>query len=154
KALAACRLRVVSEPDAASVHLICVPTPLRGNRADLTALHGAVDALAPHLRRGDLVVVESTVPPGAVDALSQRIPHALWAAAPERILPGRALDELRTVPRVVGGCTPEATERAAAFYRSLGMDVRPTDSRTATLAKLVENTARSVQIALANELAL
>ena len=150
------RLAVDPTPVPAPVHLLCVPTPLQPDHtADLSALEQAVAALLPQLRGGDLVIIESTVPPGTLGRLAERSGRddVLWAVAPERLLPSRALAELRTLPRVVGGLDAAATRAAAAFYReAFGVEVHPTDAVTATCVKLAENTLRDVQVAAANEI--
>ena len=138
--LASNRLAVDPTPVPAPVHLLCVPTPLQPDHtADLSALEQAVAALLPQLRGGDLVIIESTVPPGTLGRLAERSGRddVLWAVAPERLLPSRALAELRTLPRGVGGLDAAATRAAAAFYReAFGVEVHPTDAVTATCVKL------------------
>jgi nucleotide sugar dehydrogenase len=149
---------------AADVVLICVPTPLIDHRPDLTAVESAARALAPHLRRGSLVVLESTTYPGTTEQVVQPLLEAagrkagrdfLLAYSPERIDPGNDKFGLHNTPRVVGGSTPEATSVAADFYAQLVDTVVPVSScRAAELAKLLENTFRMVNIALVNELAM
>ncbi len=133
--------------------------------ADLTYLEQAARDIAPYLRPGNLVVLESTVSPGTTDVLVREVLEAgsglvcgrdfYLAHAPERVLPGRILEELTQNDRVIGGVDEESTERAIAFYRTFVQgDVVGTDATTAELVKLMENTFRDVNIALANEFAL
>ena len=142
---------------------ICVPTPLRDHDPDLRHIEEAGRALAPHLRRGMLVVLESTTYPGTTEEilrpllerprLSAGRDFAL-AFSPERIDPGRGLEHLRTTPKVVGGITRADTDLAAAFYGAFVDVVHHVSSpREAEMAKLIENTFRHVNIALVNELA-
>jgi len=151
-----------SELVAADVILICVDTPVGADhRPHYENLKAACTALAPHLKTGALVIVESTTSPGTV----QNVVRPLLAGGsktgwhlgncPERVMPGRLLLQLRTMLRVVGGETPEVASVMASFYRTFvegALDL--TDSLTAELVKTAENAYRDVNIAFANELAL
>jgi UDP-N-acetyl-D-glucosamine dehydrogenase len=143
--------------------LICVPTPLGPHREpDNSFIHATARQIAPRLRRGQLVVLESTTYPGTTDGevlpiLEQsglRCPQDfLLAFSPEREDPGRRNFSTRTIPKVVGGIDPASTETAAALYSEAIERVVPVrDSRVAESAKLLENIFRSVNIALVNEL--
>ncbi len=146
--------------------LICVPTPLTANREpDLAALGAAGEALGQVLQRGQLVVLESTTYPGTtrerlVPVLERqsglRVGDGLNVAfSPERVDPGRTDYTMRNTPKVIGGLTPECTERAAALYgRICDQIVRVSTPEAAELTKLLENIFRSVNIALVNELAI
>jgi len=148
---------------SADVVLICVPTPVIEHRPDLSYIERAGRAIAPHLRAGSLVILESTTYPGTTESLLRPLleEHGLRAGkdflmaySPERIDPGNPKYGLRNTPRVVGGHTPAATEMAALFYRQLVDEVVTLSScRAAEMAKLLENTFRMVNIALVNELA-
>jgi UDP-N-acetyl-D-glucosamine dehydrogenase len=148
----------------ADVVLICVPTPVVDMRPDISAIESAASAVAQHLRRGALVVLESTTYPGTTDSVVRPLLEAhglrcgrdfLLAFSPERIDPGNPKYGLENTPRVVGGSTAEATEVAATFYGQLVEDVVAVSScRSAEMAKLLENTFRMVNIALVNELAM
>jgi UDP-N-acetyl-D-glucosamine dehydrogenase len=145
--------------------LICVPTPLTRNREpDLGPLVSAARSLAQVLRRGQLVVLESTTYPGTtrerlvplLEESGLRVGDGLNVAfSPERVDPGRTDYTLRNTPKVLGGMTPECGDLAAALY-SLICDeiVRVTTPEAAEMAKLLENIFRSVNIALVNELAI
>ena len=158
------RLRAHTEPDAADVFILCVPTPLTGDRRpDLRHVEAAAAAVAPHLRPGNLVVLESTVPPGTTEAVAARLrglsnlgPSELKVAhAPERVLPGRILREVVENDRVVGGVDDASSGACSAFYGTfVAGRVHVTDARTAEATKLVENAYRDVNIAFANELSL
>jgi UDP-N-acetyl-D-glucosamine dehydrogenase len=145
--------------------LVCVPTPLTHNREpDLGPLLAAAQSLAGVLRRGQLVVLESTTFPGTtrehmVPLLEESGLRAgqdfALAFSPERVDPGRTDFTLRTTPKVVGGLTPECTERAVAAYAHVCDDiVRVSTPEVAEMSKLLENIFRSVNIALVNEMAM
>jgi len=146
--------------------LICVPTPLSANREpDVSIITAAAAAIAPHLRRDALVVLESTTYPGTTrDVLQPILEEGSGLAAgsdfhlamsPERIDPGRTDHTIRTTPKVVGGLTPVCLERATQLYRLCVDTVVPVSSPDAAeLVKLLENIFRSVNIALVNELAM
>ena len=150
--------------DARSI-LICVPTPLSENREpDVSIIAAAAAAIAPHLRAGQLVVLESTTYPGTTRELLAPLLEQSGLAAgvdfhlamsPERIDPGRTDYTVRTTPKVVGGLTPECAERARELYRLCVDTIVPvTSTDAAELVKLLENIFRSVNIALVNELAM
>jgi UDP-N-acetyl-D-glucosamine dehydrogenase len=145
--------------------LICVPTPLTPQREpDLGPLLGAAGALAGVLRRGQLVVLESTTYPGTTrERLLPLLEETGLSAgrdfhlafSPERVDPGSIGRSLGTTPKIVGGLTPACTERACALYAEVCPQVVPVSSpETAEMAKLLENIFRSVNIALVNELAM
>jgi UDP-N-acetyl-D-glucosamine dehydrogenase len=169
------RLRGVSDLIEASTHfaplarveavLICVPTPLTANREpDLGPLMSAAGALGAVVQRGQLIVLESTTYPGTtreqlVPLLEHRglkVGDGLNVAfSPERVDPGRTDYTLRNTPKIVGGITPECTERAAELYAAICDNiVRVSNPEAAEMAKLLENIFRSVNIALVNELAM
>ncbi|WP_312349427.1 UDP-N-acetyl-D-mannosamine dehydrogenase [Actinomyces sp.] len=158
------RLRASGAPVHADVFIVSVPTPFVGeHQADLRYVDTAADEVAEVLRGGELVVLESTVPPGATEHMAKRILRLRpelegrvdFAHAPERVLPGRIMAELRTNDRIVGGLTPAATQRAREVYASFCTGtISTTDARTAELSKLAENSFRDVNIAFANELSL
>jgi len=171
-AVATGKLRAATTPEPADAFIIAVPTPLKDDHApDLSFLKAASDALAVVLKKGDLVIVESTSPVGTTELVSQwlaeqridlKFPHnngesadILIAHSPERVLPGRVLVELTRNDRVVGGISRRCAERAAALYK-IAIDGRCllTTARTAELVKLAENAYRDVNIAFANELSL
>ncbi|MDP9293525.1 MAG: nucleotide sugar dehydrogenase, partial [Actinomycetota bacterium] len=145
--------------------LICVPTPLNANREpDLGPLLGATQSLAGVIRRGQLVVLESTTFPGTtrehlVPLLEESGLQAgsdfSLAFSPERVDPGRTDFTLQNTPKVVGGLTAACTERAAELYgRVCEKIVRVSTPEVAELSKLLENIFRSVNIALVNEMAI
>jgi len=143
--------------------LICVPTPLGAHREpDLSFIHKTARAIAGRLRRGQLVVLESTTYPGTTDEEVRPILEAsglgcpddfLLAFSPEREDPGNARFSTRTIPKVVGGVNATSTEAAVALYSSAIDTVVPVSSaRVAESCKLLENVYRSINIALVNEL--
>ena len=171
-AVAAGRLRASTRTLAADAFIVAVPTPFTdGHKPDLSYLKDATTALAPVIKRGDLVVIESTSPVGTTEQVSRWLaerrpdiafPHAAGedadvqvAHSPERVLPGRVLLELVSNDRVVGGVSRRCAERAAELYRLVvSGKCLTTTARTAELVKLAENAFRDVNIAFANELAL
>jgi len=161
--------REVPEADA---YIIAVPTPFNPDHsADLSYVQAAAEQVAPHLRPGNIVVLESTSPPGTTEKVSRwigalrpdlKMPHETStipdihvAHCPERVLPGRIMIEMITNSRVVGGLTSRCAEHAATIYRVFAQgEILLTDAASAEMAKLVENAYRDVNIAFANELSL
>jgi UDP-N-acetyl-D-glucosamine dehydrogenase len=144
---------------------ICVPTPLRKTRdPDLTYIVSALEAIKPRLRRGQLIVLESTTYPGTTEELVRpKLEETglvagrdfFLAFSPERVDPGNPTYQTRNIPKVVGGVTAECTELAALLYgQCVERTVPVSSSRVAEMVKLLENTFRSVNIGLVNELAL
>lgn len=145
--------------------LVCVPTPLTENREpDLSALTSTCERLSPVLRKGQLVVVESTTYPGTTRELVAPLLEASklvagtdfnLAFSPERVDPGRTDFTLRTTPKVVGGLTDACAARVKALYQIVCDEVVPVSTpEAAELTKLLENIFRSVNIALVNEIAM
>ena len=156
------RFRVTQRLESRDVYIITVPTPLdrETGGADLTAVRKAAEAVAQVARPGQMVILESTVPPGTLNRLvrpiiESRVPGLDYVFSPERVLPGRILIELPGNPRLIGADSPRAAERARALYATFVRgEIRITDPTTAELVKLMENTYRDVNIALANEFAM
>jgi nucleotide sugar dehydrogenase len=153
-----------AEIPTAEVAVICVPTPLSEDGGpDLSAVTAAVATVGRHLRRGMLVVLESTTYPGTTDEVVRPMLESsglvagddfYLAYSPERIDPGNEQFGARNTPKVVGGHTPDSTDRAVAFYsRFVDTVVRTRGTREAETAKLLENTYRHINIALVNEMA-
>lgn len=171
-AVAMGRLTATTEPPEADAFIIAVPTPINPDRsADLSHVRSAVEQLAPRLRGDEVVILESTSPPGTSLAVSEwlaelrpdlRMPHSgegvpdvFVAHCPERVLPGRIMIEIVTNDRVIGGITPRCAEMAASVYRVFARGrLVLSDAASAEMAKLVENSYRDVNIAFANELSL
>lgn len=161
-------LRAQRLAPAADVYIVAVPTPLTdGGDIDLGDIDAATDALTAQLRGHEMVILESTSAPGTTERLAQRIrssrPDLVTNGeltidivhCPERVLPGRIVDELVTNDRVIGGLTSRAAERARDLYASFCKgDLLLTDATTAEMAKLTENSFRDVNIAFANELSI
>ena len=155
-------------PAPADVFLIAVPTPFRSGadgipQPNIDYVLAAARAIAPVLRPGNLVLLESTSPVGTTEQMAQVIAEASGlsseqlhiAYCPERVLPGRILQELISNDRVIGGLTPAAATAGQAFYASFCQgELLATTARTAELVKLTENSFRDVNIAFANELSL
>jgi UDP-N-acetyl-D-mannosaminuronic acid dehydrogenase len=158
-------LRAALEPEPADVYIIAVPTPITEDKhADMTYVRRAAESIVPHLRKGALVILESTSPPGTCRDLLRPILETsghqvgddiFLAHCPERVLPGKILKELIDNDRVIGGYSRVGAERARELYSTfVEGEIFLTDVTTAEMVKIVENTFRDVNIALANELAL
>ncbi|MGZ9222368.1 MAG: nucleotide sugar dehydrogenase, partial [Anaerolineales bacterium] len=167
-------LTVSHQPEEADAFLIAVPTPFYEDKqgeyegrkyrlADPRAVTSATEAIIPYLRKGNLVILESTSPPRTTVDLVKPILEKSGLSAgtdfylcysPERVLPGQILRELIENARVVGGITPESAEAGCALYATFVKgEIIATDATTAEMVKLMENTTRDVNIAIANEFA-
>lgn len=158
-------LTIVDDIQTADYHLVCVPTPLEESREriDLQQVEAAGEAIAGELRRGDTVVLESTVPPGTtVNVLAPALGNSGYRAggdytlaySPETVLPGNTLTEMRTNDRIVGGVGPSDVSGVVSLFGTFVQgDIRTTDATTAEFVKLVQNGYRDVNIAYANEIA-
>ncbi len=171
-AVASGKLRAVTVPEPADAFIIAVPTPVtEDHQADISAIEAALTSIAPALRRGDLIVIESTSPVGTSEQAARQLralrpdltfpdiapeqSDVLLAYCPERILPGQTLRELVDNARIIGGLDRRSAIRARELYACFAMGpMKLTTARVAELSKLVENTFRDVNIALANELSL
>lgn len=165
-------LRATQTPEPADVFLIAVPTPFKENhKPDLGFIKAAAKSIASVLKKGNLVILESTSPVGTTEQLAQWLaeecPHLSFpqqkgedsdirlAHCPERVLPGRIMRELIANDRVIGGMTKKCSEAASALYKIfVEGDCITTDVRTAEMCKLTENSFRDLNIAFANELSL
>jgi UDP-N-acetyl-D-mannosaminuronic acid dehydrogenase len=156
------KLTVAAEPAPADAFIIAVPTPITAEKgADLRYVERAAESIVPHLSQGNLVVLESTCPPlTTMDRVAPILEKSglstgddyYLAYSPERVLPGKILHELIENARVVGGVTPQSAEAGRDLYRVFVRgDIQLTDATTAEMVKLMENTYRDVNIALANE---
>lgn len=166
------KLWAASTPSPGDVFIVAVPTPFDAEQnPDLTYIEQASRAIAPHLRSGNLVILESTSPVGATETMARwmaderadlsfptshgELSDIRVAHCPERVLPGKVMEELVGNDRVLGGLTPKCGDAAAAFYRRyVRGECFVTDARTAEMAKLAENSYRDVNIAFANELSI
>lgn len=170
-------LRAVTQPEPADAFLIAVPTPFKSCKEgevpepDLRYIQAASEAIAPVLKKGDLVILESTSPVGATEQMASWLaqyredltfPQQTGETAdvniahcPERVLPGKVVTELVQNDRVIGGMTKRCSERSVELYKTFVMgECVITNARTAEMAKLTENSSRDVQIAFANELSI
>lgn len=174
QAIASGNLTATTDMVHADVYILAVPTPFKDNHeGDLSYIMAAAGSIAPQLRGGELIILESTSPPKTTQKMAEHIlalrpdlvadgtrnldgkPVLYFAHCPERILPGYAMEELITNDRIIGGQTPRATEIATSVYASFCKgELLPTDDVTAEMAKLTENSFRDVNIAFANELSL
>ncbi|MGG5218301.1 MULTISPECIES: UDP-N-acetyl-D-mannosamine dehydrogenase [Rahnella] len=165
-------LRATTQPEPADAFLIAVPTPFKGDHLpDMKFVESAARSLAPVLKKGDLIILESTSPVGATEQMAQWLAEARpdlsfpqqageqsdinVAYCPERVLPGQVMVELIKNDRVIGGMTSVCSQRASDLYNIfLEGECVITHSRTAEMCKLTENSFRDVNIAFANELSL
>lgn len=165
-------LRATTKPEPADAFLIAVPTPFKGEfEPDLSYVHAAAVSIAPVLKRGDLVILESTSPVGTTEQMAEWLaelrpdlsfPQTAFSDAdinvaycPERVLPGKVVHELVSNDRVIGGMTQRCAERATALYKNfVDAECVTTTVRTAEMCKLTENSFRDINIAFANELSI
>ncbi|HID8277327.1 UDP-N-acetyl-D-mannosamine dehydrogenase [Proteus mirabilis] len=165
-------LKAYTTPQPADAYLIAVPTPFKGeHEPDLAYVEAAARSIAPVLKKGDLIILESTSPVGTTEQMSQWLaqaredltfPHQQGenadidiAYCPERVLPGQVMVELIRNDRVVGGMNQKSSQRASELYKIfLEGECVITNARTAEMCKLTENSFRDVNIAFANELSL
>jgi UDP-N-acetyl-D-mannosaminuronic acid dehydrogenase len=165
-------LRATTKAEPADAFLIAVPTPFKGDyEPDLSYIESASKAIAPVLKKGDLVILESTSPVGATEQMAAWLAEARpelsfpqthgedsdirVAHCPERVLPGHVLRELVQNDRVIGGMTAKCSEAAVRLYKTfVEGDCVITNARTAEMCKLTENSFRDVNIAFANELSI
>lgn len=159
------RFRASATPENADVFVVAVPTPFdKENRmADMSYVIAATQSIVKFLKRGDLVILESTVPPGAcekcitpiLEGRGLKVVDDFYVAhCPERAIPGNTLYEMVNNDRMVGGINIRSSELAKELYESFVVgDIHVTSIRTAEMIKLMENTYRDINIALANEFA-
>jgi len=157
-------LRAQEKPEISDVYLIVVPTPFKHNfEPDISYVENATKTVLPFLKIGDLFILESTSPVGTTEKLARIIfserpeleGKIAIAYCPERVLPGNVLCELIQNDRVIGGIDSESTEKAMNFYSGFVKgELHRTNSKTAEMCKLVENSSRDSQIAFANELSI
>jgi UDP-N-acetyl-D-mannosaminuronic acid dehydrogenase len=166
------KLRASLTPEPADAFMIAVPTPFKdGHKPDLSFIQKAAKAIAPVLEKGNLVILESTSPVGTTEKLSKWLqelrpdlyfpgqtsqePNVYVAHCPERVLPGRVLEELVSNDRIIGGMSFKCAEKAIELYKVFVRgDCISTNARTAEMAKLTENSFSDVNIAFANELSI
>jgi UDP-N-acetyl-D-mannosaminuronic acid dehydrogenase len=166
------KLRAVSKPEAADVFLITVPTPITHDlQPDISYIDAAVNSFSSFLQKGNLIILESTSPVGTTDNISRMLaqlrndlifphqdpenPDIHIAYCAERVMPGQIIRELVENDRIIGGITPACTQHAKSLYELFvkGKCIS-TNSRTAEMTKLTENSFRDVNIAFANELSI
>ncbi len=156
-------LKASLQPAESDVFMIAVPTPFREDHSpDISYVLSAGRAIAPFLKAGNLVILESTSPVGTTEKLCQELKEQgvdvdsmFFAYCPERVLPGHVMKELIENDRIVGGINPESTAKVAAFYKTFVKGgVLETNARTAEMCKLTENASRDAGIAFANELSM
>ena len=157
-------LQAAIKPNSSDVYLIAVPTPFKGDyEPDLSYVVSAVKSFIPTLKKGALVILESTSPIGTTCKIEKLIfeqrpelkGNVYLAYCPERVLPGNILHELKHNDRAIGGIDETSTQKAIDFYKYFVVGtLHPTNAKTAEMVKLVENASRDNQIAFANELSI
>ena len=165
-------LKATTEPEPADAFLVAVPTPFKDNHEpDLSYIEAATKSIAPILKKGNMILLESTSPVGATEQMAQWIAESrpdlkvpvnenergdlFIAHCPERVLPGHVVKELVENDRVIGGINQESSDKAIELYKTFVMgECIVTNARTAEMAKLTENASRDVNIAFANELSM
>ncbi|MBT2693718.1 nucleotide sugar dehydrogenase [Bacillus sp. ISL-55] len=164
KAIDSKSLTVSTEPVESDVFIIAVPSPINADKtANLDYVAKATISIVPYIREGNLVILESTVPPKTVENImlplieetGLEIGNEVFVAhSPERVIPGKVLEELVNNDRIVGGINERSAQLAVELYRTFVKgNIHVTDATTAELVKVIENTYRDVNIAFANELA-
>ncbi len=161
------KLKAYTKPQAADIFMLCVPTPFYMNgggipEPNLEYVLAATKAIAPYIKAGDIVILESTSPVGTTAQIYETLKKAgvdveqiFLAYCPERVLPGKIMVELIENDRIVGGFNAASTQKVKEFYQTFVRgDVLETDSKTAEMSKLIENSYRDVNIAFANELSI
>lgn len=158
------KLKASTTAEKSDAYFIVVPTPFKGNHEpDISYVEAATRSVLPLLKEGDLYVIESTSPVGTTEKMQTLIfserpdlkDKIYIAYCPERVLPGNVIYELVHNDRVIGGINPESTDKAVEFYSLFVQgSLHKTNSKTAEMCKLTENSSRDVQIAFANELSL
>jgi len=157
------KLKADTKPTEADIFIIAVPTPFHeGYVPNIDYVVSATKAIAPYVKEGNIVILESTSPVGTTDKVEEVLKEngvdtskVYIAHCPERVLPGQIMRELVENDRIVGGTTPEATQKTVEFYKTfVSGEVLSTTARTAEMAKLTENSFRDVNIAFANELSM
>lgn len=162
--IASGRFKAYTEPQECDAYFIVVPTPFKGDHEpDISYVEAATRMVLPLLKANDLFVIESTSPVGTTEKMMSLIYETrpelkdkiFIAYCPERVLPGNVIFELENNDRVIGGVNEASTEKAKEFYQIFVKGaLHSTNSRTAEMCKLTENSSRDVQIAFANELSI
>jgi UDP-N-acetyl-D-mannosaminuronic acid dehydrogenase len=158
------RLTVSTSPVQSDVYIVAVPSPINSDKtANLNYIKEATKSITPFMKKGDLIILESTVPPRTVvDVMvpilketGLRMGEDLFIShSPERVIPGKVFEELVNNDRIVGGINKKSAELTIELYRSFVKgQIHTTDVTTAEMVKVIENTYRDVNIAFANELA-
>ena len=156
-------LKADTKPNFADVFIIAVPTPFhKGFIPNIDYVISAAESIAPYIKDGNIVVLESTSPVGTTEKIGEilknkgvDISKIYIAHCPERVLPGKIMKEIVQNDRIVGGITQISTKKVAEFYKEfIDGEVLQTDSKTAEMSKLTENSFRDVNIAFANELSI
>ena len=165
-AISSGQLKAFNKVQPSDVYMICVPTPLHKNndipKPNIDYVLAATKSIAPFIKSGDLIILESTSPVGTTEKIKQKLidygtnlEDVHIAYCPERVLPGKIMTELVENDRIVGGLTSISTKKVVDFYHLfVNGSIQETDANTAEMCKLAENTFRDLNIAFANELSM
>lgn len=160
------KLKAYSEVQTSDIYIICVPTPFLTDsvipKPNVDYVMKAIENISPHIKMGDIVILESTCPVGTTEMIKSVLEKngldttSIYIAyCPERVLPGKIMVELVDNARVIGGIDDQSTKVVSAFYKTfVSGEILETDSKTAEMCKLTENSFRDVNIAFANELSV
>ena len=160
------KLKAYSKVQAGDIYIICVPTPFHTDsgfpKPNVDYVIKAAESISPHVKGGDIVILESTSPAGTTEMVRNILQKngvdtstIFIAYCPERVLPGKIMTELVDNARVIGGVDSQSTEVVSAFYRTfVNGEILETEAKTAEMCKLTENSFRDVNIAFANELSV
>ena len=160
------QLKAFTKIQSSDVYMICVPTPFHKSsntpQPNIDYVISAAQSIAPFVKLGDLIILESTSPVGTTKKIQEilidcgvDITAVHIAYCPERVLPGKIMTELIENDRIIGGLTSESTKKALDFYRSfVNGNILETDAKTAEMCKLAENSYRDLNVAFANELSM
>jgi len=160
------KLKAHLDVQAGDIYIICVPTPFHTDaglpKPNVDYVIEAAESISPHVKNGDIVILESTSPVGTTEMIRDVLQKngvdtsaIIIAYCPERVLPGKIMSELVDNARVIGGINSQSTEVVAAFYRTfVNGEILETEAKTAEMCKLTENSFRDVNIAFANELSV
>ena len=156
------KIKFTLKPEKSDIFIICVPTPLKNNKSDISLVLKAIESIYPVFKDGDTIIIESTCPVGTTILIKEKIGKFFnykinfkLAYSPERVLPGDTFNEILNNDKIVGGIDDLSTNTVAKFFENIIRgNIHKTNSNMAELCKLVENSYRSLNIAFANELSL
>ena len=156
-------LKAASKPQKSDIFIITVPTPIKNKKPDLSFVESAIKMIIPYLEKNNQIIIESTCPVGTTEYINEKIlkdtnlkdNDIFLAYCPERVLPGNIFFELENNDRIIGGVNNKSTKKVVEFYNKFVKGkLLETDSKTAEMVKLTENSFRDINIAFANEISI